>query len=310
MTETFVAGDRPRRAVLIPARRFRVRSLAFVAPALLVSLGLIALPLLYSMRISLYDYTLQTGVSRFVGLGNYVDAFHDPRFYATWWVTLRIALPALAAEFVLGLALALLLHSLRGPLRPLIASVLAAPVLIPGAAAAVAFAMMYVERYGVANALLTMLLRRSIDIPWLSSTAIAPWSVALVDIWQRTPFVMLFLLAGLTMIPDEVYDAANVDGAWGWGTFRHITFPLLMPTVTAVVALRLIDLLKMFDIPFILTGGGPGEATEPVSMYIMETGFHQLRVGLGAAQSWLLVAAVGCLVLIFLRSTRTRGPAA
>jgi len=292
---------------LAASRMRRVRPFLFIAPALLVSLGVIAFPLLYSIRVSLYDYTLQTGVARFVGMANYVDALRDPRFQTSWLVTMRIALPALAIEFAAGLGLALSVQTVRGPTRPLVASLLAAPVLVPGAAAAMAYAMMYVERYGVADALLAAVVRRPVDIAWLSSASLAPWSVILVEVWNKTSFVMLFLLAGLAVIPGDVYDAAGVDGATGWGAFRHVTLPLLLPTIVAVLALRLIDLLKMFDIPFLLTGGGPGTATEPVSMYIVETGFKSLRVGLGAAQSWLLVAAVAGFLfcaLQLLRSTR------
>ena len=302
MSQALAAGNRP--AAVAAARRRRARPFLFIAPALAVSLGVVAFPLLYSIRVSLYDYTLQTGVQRFVGAANYLDAVRDPRFLAAWSVTMRIAFPALAIEFAAGLGLALLLQTLRGSIRSLVASLLAVPVLIPGAAAAMAFAMMYVERYGVADALLVLVLRRPVDIAWLSSPLIAPWSVILVEVWNRTSFVMLFLLAGLALIPAEIYDAADVDGATGWTAFRHVTFPLLLPTVVAVLALRLIDLMKMFDIPFLLTGGGPGIATEPVSMYIVETGFKSLRVGLGAAQSWLLVAVVAVLLLCFLQSMR------
>jgi multiple sugar transport system permease protein len=303
VNQALAAEGRPGASATAPRRR-RARPLLFIAPALTVSLGVVAFPLLYSIRVSLYDYTLQTGVQRFVGAANYLDALRDPRFLAAWIVTMRIALPALAIEFLAGLGLALLLQTLRGPLRSLVASLLAAPVLIPGAAAAMAFAMMYVERYGVADALLAFILRRPVDVAWLSSVSIAPWSVVLVEVWNKTSFVMLFLLAGLAVIPTEIYDAAGVDGATGWAVFQHVTFPLLMPTIVAVLALRLIDLMKMFDIPFLLTGGGPGAATEPVSMYIVETGFKSLRVGLGAAQSWLLVAVVAGLLLCFLQSMR------
>ena len=303
MNQTLATESRPAARATAPRRR-RTRPVLFIAPALAVSLGVVAFPLLYSIRVSLYDYTLQTGVQRFVGAANYLDALRDPRFLAAWIVTMRIALPALAIEFLAGLGLALLLLTLRGPLRSLVASLLAAPVLIPGAAAAMAFAMMYVERYGVGDALLALILRRPVDVAWLSSASIAPWSVVLVEVWNKTSFVMLFLLAGLAVIPTEIYDAAGVDGATGWAAFRHVTFPLLMPTTVAVLALRLIDLMKMFDIPFLLTGGGPGTATEPVSMYIVETGFKSLRAGLGAAQSWLLVVVVAGLLLCFLQSMR------
>jgi multiple sugar transport system permease protein len=285
------------------------RGAVFVLPAGAVSLALIAFPVAYSLWVSVHDLDLMTGTWRFVGLGNYTEALGDRAFWRSVRNTLQIALPALALEFVLGLGLALALDRLRFRWRALLLSLLVAPMMIPGAAAALAFALLYVQQNGPINALLSFLARRPVEVEWLSSLAIAPWAVVIVEVWQKTAFVMLFLLAALSVIPDEVYEAARVDGASPLQTFRHVTLPLLRATIAAVLVVRLIDLLKMFDLPYVLTGGGPGVATEPVSMHIVQVGFQFFRIGAGAAQSFLLFLGVGALVLLLLRLLGTPGAA-
>ena len=285
------------------------RGAVFVLPAGAVSLALIAFPVAYSLWVSVHDLDLMAGTWRFVGLGNYTEALGDRAFWRSVRNTLQIALPALALEFVLGLGLALALDRLRFRWRALLLSLLVAPMMIPGAAAALAFALLYVQQNGPINALLSFVARRPVEVEWLSSLAIAPWAVVLVEVWQKTAFVMLFLLAALSVIPDEVYEAARVDGASPLQTLRHVTLPLLRATIAAVLVIRLIDLLKMFDLPYVLTGGGPGVATEPVSMHIVQVGFQFFRIGAGAAQSFLLFLGVGALVLLLLRLLGTPGAA-
>jgi len=276
----------------------------YVLPAGLLGLGLIVYPLAYSLWVSLHDLDLTLGAWRFVGLDNYAEALRDAGFWRSVRNTLQIALPSLALEFLIGLALALALDRVRFRFRALLVSLLVAPMMIPGAAAALAFALLYVQRYGPLDALLSLVARRPVEVEWLSSVAIAPYSVVLVEVWQKSSVVMLFLLAGLSVIPDELYEAARVDGASGRQAFRHVTLPLLRTTIAAVLVVRLIDLLKMFDLPFILTGGGPGVATEPVSMHIVQVGFQFFRIGAGAAQSFLLFAGVGGLVVLLLQLVR------
>ena len=284
-----------------PGRRLLPRGTLFALPAAGLSLALILYPLGYSLYVSVQEYNLATGAWRFVGLANYTEALADRAFWRSVRNTFQIALPALALEFVLGLALALALDRLRFRWRVLLVSLLIAPMMIPGAAAALSFALLYAHQYGPINALLGWLAGRPVEIEWLSSAAVAPWAVVIVEVWQKTSFVMLFLLAALHLIPDEVYDAARVDGASGLQTFRYVTLPLLRTTIVAVLVIRLIDLLKMFDLPYVLTGGGPGVATEPVSMHIVQVGFQFFRLGAGAAQSFLLFLGVAALVLVLVR---------
>jgi multiple sugar transport system permease protein len=288
-----------------PAGARRVRSarrgLGFVLPAAMVGFVLTVYPLVYSAWISVQEYNLTTGAWRFVGAANYLEALGDAAFWRSVRNTAQIATPSLLLEVLFGLALALALDRIPFRGRTLLISLLVAPMMIPGAAAAMAFSLLYAQQYGPLNAALTAVAGRPVDIPWVSSVAIAPYAVVIVEVWQKTSFVMLFLLAGLSLVPGEVYDAAKVDGASPWQTFRFVTLPLLRTTLLAVIIVRLIDLLKMFDLPFVLTGGGPGVATEPVSMHIVQVGFQFFRMGAGAAQSFLLLLGVGFLALGLLR---------
>jgi multiple sugar transport system permease protein len=276
---------------------------------MLVSIAIGLYPVVYSLWVSFQEFNVATGMWRFVGLGNYTETFQDPAVWRSMRNTLQIATPSLVLELLFGLGLAVALDRVRFRARTVLISVLVAPMMIPGAAAALAFALLYAQQYGPLNAWLSLFTGRDIQIEWLSSPAIAPYSVVIVEVWQKTSFVMLFLLAALSMIPDEVYDAAMVDGATGWQTFRYVTLPFLRTTIMAVAVVRLIDLLKMFDLPYVLTGGGPGVATEPISMHIMQVGFQFFRIGAGAAQSFLLFLGVGALTLVLVRALRTDGGA-
>lgn len=288
---------RRRRSLVLP------RGWLYMIPAATASAILIGYPVLYSLWMSTHDYSLQTGVARFVGLQNYVEALTDANFLGALRTTFAIAIPALVLELVLGTALAVCLDRVQMRGRAVLVSLLLAPMMIPGSAAAMAFALLYVPQYGLLNALLTFITRTPVEVQWLTSTAMAPWSVVIVEVWQKTSFVMLFMLAGLATIPDDIYEAARVDGASGVQTFRHVTLPLLRSTILAVTAIRIIDLLKMFDIPFIMTNGGPGTATEPVSMYIIKTSFQFLRIGEGAAQSLVLFVIIGAMLVALFRLT-------
>lgn len=286
----------------------RWRPYLFIAPAVIVGLFVIAYPLLYSLRISAYDYNLQLGTMRFIGLDNYSSALKDPKFHNAIVNTLSIVIPALALQFLFGLGLALAIDRIRIG-RGVIVTLLATPMMMPPAAAALSFGMLYVHKYGPINAILGMLLQQPVDIEWLGSVSLVKFSVMLVDVWQMTSFVLVFLLAGLSTIPTELYDAAKVDGASSFQIFRFITLPLLRTSIIAVLSIRLIDLLKIFDIVYMLTSGGPGLASETISMHIVEVGFGFLRLGAGAAQSYILLLMEALIVGLFIQFQRRREPA-
>jgi ABC-type sugar transport system permease subunit len=286
-------------------RRLRARRrLAFLIPAAVASLFLTGYPVVYSLWISLHAYNLQVPGIPFIGLRNFAAVLNDPAFWQSAATTLRIAIPSLTLELVLGMAMALAFDRVHIPGRGLMISLLLTPMLLPGAAAALAFGLIFVPQYGPLNALLGWIAHRAVQVGWLTSGTIAPWSIVIVEVWQKTSFVMLFLLAGLATIPEELYEAATIDRVSPLQTFRFIIIPLLRPTLVAVVVMRLIDLAKMFDIPFLLTAGGPGDATRPVSMYIFQSGFQFLRIGYAAAQSIVLALGIGLVLGILLAATQ------
>ncbi len=263
----------------------------FLAPSLILLLALTVYPLFYVVRISLYRYTPAGEV--FVGAENFLRLLRDPFFFQSLWQTVLFIVGALSLEFLLGLALALLLDShIRA--RGLWRSLLLLPMILPPVVVGVIWRLIYNPNFGVLNGLLQTLGLDTSRLTWLADPAVALAAVILVDVWEWTPFVFLILLAGLQAIPEEPYEAARVDGSSAWQTFRHVTLPLLAPAILVALLLRTMDLLRLFDQVFILTQGGPGFATETISLYIYKTAFRFFDFGYAAAMSLaLLVATLG-----------------
>lgn len=253
--------------------------LIWVAPALFVLAALSIYPLLYLIKVSLTD-------ARGFTLGHYTRLFQDNLFSVAAGQTLLYAAVALALEFLLGLALALLVDSLaRG--RAFVRVGLLAPMLLPPVVAAVIWRLIYNPEFGVLNGMLRQLGFHTANLTWTSGRTTAMLSVILVDVWEWTPFLFLLLTAGLQAIPAEPLEAARVDGAGYGQTLRHVILPLLKPVILLALLLRSMDLLRIFDQIFLLTQGGPGSATETVSLYIYRTAFRFSNFGYAAAMSFV-----------------------
>jgi multiple sugar transport system permease protein len=253
--------------------------LIWVAPALFVLAALSIYPLLYLIKVSLTD-------SHGVTLAHYSRLFQDRLFSVAAGQTLLYAAAALALEFFLGLALALLVDSLaRG--RAFIRVGLLAPMLLPPVVAAVIWRLIYNPEFGVINGMLRQMGFNTANLTWTSGRTTAMLSVILVDVWEWTPFLFLLLTAGLQAIPAEPLEAARVDGAGYWQTLRDVVLPLLKPVILLALLLRSMDLLRIFDQIFLLTQGGPGSATETVSLYIYRTAFRFSNFGYAAAMSFV-----------------------
>jgi multiple sugar transport system permease protein len=236
-------------------------------------------PLLYLIKVSL------TGARGFT-LAHYTRLFQDRLFTVAAAQTLLYAVAALTLEFFLGLALALLVDSLTHG-RALVRVSLLAPMLLPPVVAAVIWRLIYNPEFGVLNGMLRQLGFYTANLTWTSGRTSAMLSVILVDVWQWTPFMFLLLTAGLQSIPTEPLEAARVDGAGYWRTLVDVILPLLKPTILLALLLRSMDLLRIFDQIFILTQGGPGSATETVSLYIYRTAFRFSNFGYAAAMSFV-----------------------
>lgn len=283
----------------------RRRALLFVLPAVLVVLLVTIFPLIYALAVSLVSWNMQIvgDTWEFNGLNNYINALKDTRFQLGFKHTLEIGLPALILEILLGLGLALLLNR-RIPGRGVIIGLLVTPVLIAPAAVAMMWRLILGEQYGAVNGFLEFVLGITTRPDWLGNPDLARWAIVLVDVWQWTPFVMLILLAGLATIPDELYEAAKVDGATGLQSFWHITLPLLRLPILIVFLMRLIDMIKLFDFIYIMTEGGPGSSTETATFYTYAVGLRFLRIGDGAAMSFIIVFVTTIIVTLLFRVTR------
>lgn len=279
------------RKVLLPATG--LLPYVLIAPAVAVLLGLSIYPLIYSITIS-----LQIGDAW--GVGNFTRLFSDNFFFTAMAHTFVFAAAALTCEFLLGLGLALLLNNqIRG--RGFFRATLLVPMMLPPVVAGIVWRLLLNPNFGAINGTLKQI---GIDIEpltWTASPKLAMLSVIAVDVWQWTPFVFLVLLAGLQAIPQEPYEAALIDGSTRWQTFRHVTLPLLKPAILIVLLLRTMDLLRVFDQIFILTEGGPGFATETISLYIYRTAFRFFDFGYAAAMSFVLLALTNVISVVYIR---------
>ena len=278
-----------KRELLLPA--------LFLAPALAVLLALSIYPLIYSVTISLQQETA-AGISW--TLGNFTRLFSDGFFWTAMVHTVIYAAVALTCEFLLGLGLALLLNNqIRG--RGFFRASLLVPMMLPTVVVGVVWRLMLNPNFGAINGTLKQFGVDTESLTWTASPKLAMLSVIAVDVWQWTPFVFLVLLAGLQAIPQEPYEAALIDGSNVWATFWHVTLPLLKPSILIVLLLRTMDLLRVFDQIFILTEGGPGFATETISLYIYRAAFRFFDFGYAAAMSFVLLALTNIISALYIR---------
>jgi len=178
--------------------------------------------------------------------------------------------------------------------------------MLPAVVVGVVWRLMLNPNFGAVNGTLKSIGLSTDPLTWTASPKLAMVSVIMADVWQWTPFMFLILLAGLQAIPQEPYEAALIDGSTAWQTFRHITLPLLKPAILIALLLRTMDLLRVFDQIFILTEGGPGFATETVSLYIYRTAFRFSNFGYAAAMSFVLLLITNVISLAYLRLLQTR----
>ncbi len=283
---------------------FSDRTLAYllIAPTLAVLLALSIYPLIYSVRISLQTESA-AGVQW--SLQNFTRLVSDTFFLTALGHTFVYAATALTIEFLLGLSLALLLNgTIRG--RGIFRATLLAPMMLPAVVVGVIWRLMLNPNFGAVNGTLKNLGVKTEALTWTASPRLAMASVIMTDVWQWTPFMFLILLAGLQAIPQEPYEAARIDGSSAWQTFRYITLPLLKPAILIALLLRTMDLLRVFDQIFILTEGGPGFATETVSLYIYRTAFRFSNFGYAAAMSFVLLIITNAISAGYIRLLQTR----
>lgn len=269
-------------------------------PAVLYLLLLGIFPLIFSLYLVFSSWQAGGGIT-FVGLDNIRRIAVDERFWGAFGRTITYVALAAGLELAAGLLIALSLQAAtRG--KTALRLAIALPMLLPPIAVSFAWKMLFDYNRGPVNYFV-----EAVGLPpvlWLSGQKSALFSLIIVDIWQWTPFIVLATLAALESLPTEIYEAAVVDGAATWAVLRDITLPLLAPYLVAIVLLRAIDAFKVFDTVYVLTGGGPGTATELLSFYAYSAGFRTFNMGFTSTVAWAIVIAMTVIFLLYLRAFR------
>ncbi|KIF78248.1 ABC transporter permease [Streptomyces sp. 150FB] len=290
-----------------PGRRAKLLRWCFVVPALLYMLAFFGYPLVRNVVMSFQHYTPRTfftGAAPFNGLDNWRGVFDNPLFTGSLWHTVVFTLGSLLGQFVLGLALAVF-FSRRFKLSGFVRAVLLLPWLVPMVVSAVVWRKLLDQDTGVLNTLLMNLHFVDSPVPWLSSPNVALLSAVLVNIWVGIPFNMVILYGGLQEIPRDLYEAAALDGAGAWRTFRDVTLPMLRPVVTVVLVLGFMSTVKILDLILALTGGGPADSTQTVGTVTYQLSFQQLDFGQGAVAGNILILVSAVFAVLYLRVNRS-----
>lgn len=284
------------------ARSERRLAWMLVAPTLAVTAAVALFPLGWTVWESLHHHDLRMPwLGRpFVGLANYAEILGDGRFWGALLHTAFFTAVSVALELGLGLFLALALHrTFRG--RGLVRAAVLVPWALPTVVAGLLWRFLFDAQAGIANAVLTGLGAIDEPVVWLVRAATAWVPVILADVWKTTPFVALLLLAGLQNIDPALHEAAAVDGAGRWRQLWYVTLPLLRPALAVALVFRTLDAFRVFDLIYVLTGGGPGTATEPIALYAFNALFSNLRFGYGAALSVIVFLVTFLLALLYLK---------
>lgn len=274
----------------------------FCLPALAILLAITILPLARTVRDSFTNAHLGFAQSKeWIGLENYRYLLRDP----DWWHSVKNTLIftgcSVFLETLLGLGIALILHSnLKG--RGALRTAVLIPWAIPAVVSARIWAWMFNDLYGVVNEILSRLGLISSPVAWLADPKLAMTTLVVVDVWKTTPFMALLILAGLQSIPISVHEASQVDGASAWREFRSVTLPLLRPAIGVAILFRMLDALRIFDLPFVLTSNS--KSTSVISIYARQQMVDFQDVGYGSAAAFLIFCMTAAIAVIYLATAR------
>jgi multiple sugar transport system permease protein len=292
------------RAFLSRSARETLANYAYLLPAAICLGGTVAFPILKAIHMSLYQNVLSRPQDyHFIGLGNYVRMVYDPTFWLTLqnsfvWVFFSVSL-----QFVLGFLGALLLNAnFKG--RAFFRTLNLLPWIIPGVVVGLVWEYLYQPNYGPINDILRRVGVLTVPVAWLSDPTLAMASVIFANIWRGIPFFSIMILAGLQAIPDEVYEAATVDGASVTQRFWHITLPMLRPIIVVATATRIIWTFNYADLIFVMTSGGPANATQITSSYTLLTAYTDLDFGYAATLSVILLVIMLIFTACYLKFTK------
>lgn len=282
--------------------------LAFIGPALLVYAVFVLYPIFSTIYYSLFDWSGIDSGATFAGLSNYIGILSDDVFWLSLKNNLLLVVASLLTQLPLGLILALLLFSPIRGLR-LFRTVYFLPLLMSSVAVGILWIYIYDPNQGILNRTLDLVGLSFLKSSWLGSEETAFWSVVATVCWQFTPFYMILFRAALVGIPEEIYESASIDGAGAWKKFRHITLPLLLPTIITSSILSIIGSLKYFDLIFVMTGGGPNNSTELMATYMYKQAFSYFNMGYASTISFamFLIAFIVTVLVYSLGYFRKKG---
>jgi multiple sugar transport system permease protein len=275
-----------------------------IVPVVVFILVVAIFPLLFSLYMMLSIWQPGTGGIRFVGFANFKAIGQDARFWHALWLSFVYVAILLSLELTIGTLIATVLQKEIGGKNFFRVSYML-PMLLSPVAVSYIWKMIFDYNRGPANHFLSFFGIQPVE--WLSGEISAIISLVIVDVWQWTPFMILTILAAFEALPEELFEAAVVDGASPVKIFQKITLPLALPVVVTIVLLRTIDAFKVFDTIYILTGGGPGTATELLNFYIYLRGFRAFDLGYGTAMSWVQLIVIIAMFMFFIRSLKRIG---
>lgn len=266
----------------------------FVLPALLLLALVTIYPIIHVFYLSFYRKLLIFGISKFVGLDNYMFLLKDDRFWNALKNTVYFTFISVSLEMIVGLGIAMLLNrQFKG--RGMVRAVVLIPWAIPTVVSAKMWEWIYNTDFGILNYLIGS------KINYLGSPFWAMNAAIFMDVWKTTPFVAILLMAGLQVIPRELYHAARIDGAGTWQIFRRITLPLLKPVILVALIFRTLDAFRVFDAVYVLTGGGPANTTETLSIYAYKVLFQTLQFGYGSTLSVIMFLCISGISFFYIR---------
>jgi multiple sugar transport system permease protein len=273
------------------------------APSLALLFAVILFPVFWALFTSVHDYTLiAPNFDNFTGAANYVEAIKTAEFRHSLLLTTMFVAGVVAIEFVIGFTVALMLNSVER-FKPIYYGILLCPLLMNPVIVGLIWRMFLHPSLGIVNYLLSVVGAEPVN--WLGSTKVAIWTIIMVDVWHQVSFMIVLLLAGLSALPKEPYEAARVDGAGTIRAFLHITLPLMGPVIMVTLLIRLIFAVKTYDLVYIMTRGGPGTSTDFISYFIYRTAFVSLNIGEASAMSAILLSLILLLTGYLYRYMRT-----
>ena len=285
-----------------PGRRRSIEGIAFLIPAVLVLVITVGGPLLFTFAMSFTSASFLGTLADLdvVGLRNYVSVLSSASFQRAFVVTLKFALFTVSLEMLLGLGTGLLLAE-QFPGRTLLRILLVVPWAIPTVVNAITWRLIYAPDFGALNALLQQAGVIADYRSWLGDPALALYAIGIADIWKNFPIVGLIVLAALQTAPQDLYDAAHVDGAGAFRRFSTITLPHIAGPLMVALVLRTIDSVKVFDIVWVMTRGGPFSSTKPMSVLVYEQTFSNLQAGVGSAIAFIITLVCLAFIVVYTR---------